>query len=101
MVEGVPENEVQKAVDICTKLAELSISLKDNEQAIYYYKDALNVAPKDINTMAKLAQLYMQVFMLLLTHQFKVRLQNNGLVGGAPCSHPTYTNVARNSNLKC
>lgn len=57
----VPENELKRLIDIYSKLADLSIALKDNEQAIQHYKDALFVAPNDLKIMARLAKIYMQV----------------------------------------
>lgn len=42
-------------------MAEQAISLRDNEQAIQHYKDALKSSPDDLVIMASLARMYMQV----------------------------------------
>lgn len=60
MVLGSPENEVELLVEISMKLGEMAISMKNNEQAINYYKEGLDVSPNNINIMVALAKLYMQ-----------------------------------------
>lgn len=57
----VAEDDLKRLIDIYSKLADLSIALKDNEQAIQHYKDALFVSPNDLKIMARLAKIYMQV----------------------------------------
>lgn len=42
-------------------MAEQAVSLRDNDQAIQHYKDALKSTPDDLIIMAALARLYMQV----------------------------------------
>lgn len=42
-------------------MAEQSISLRDNHQAINHYKEALKYSPDDIKTIIALARLHMQV----------------------------------------
>lgn len=46
---------------ICILLAEHSISLRDNHQAISHYKEALKHLPDDVKIMTSLERLYMQV----------------------------------------
>uniref|UniRef100_A0A336M386 CSON011277 protein n=1 Tax=Culicoides sonorensis TaxID=179676 RepID=A0A336M386_CULSO len=46
---------------ICVLMAEQSISLRDNVQAIHHYKEALRFSPQDLTIMAALARLHMQV----------------------------------------
>lgn len=42
-------------------MAEQSISLRDNQQAIIHYHEALKYSPNDMKVMTALARLYMQV----------------------------------------
>lgn len=42
-------------------MAEQSINIRDNEQAIQHYKEALKCIPNDSQIMASLARLYLQV----------------------------------------
>lgn len=42
-------------------MAEQSISLRDNQQAIVHYHEALKYSPNDLKIMTALARLYMQV----------------------------------------
>lgn len=42
-------------------MAEQSISLRDNQQAIVHYHEALRYSPNDMKIMTALARLYMQV----------------------------------------
>lgn len=46
---------------ICVLMAEHSISLRDNSQAIHHFNEALKCTPQEISIMAALARLYMQV----------------------------------------
>lgn len=46
-------------------MAEQSISLRDNQQAIIHYQEALKHSPNDLQIMTALAKLYMQVSVLL------------------------------------
>lgn len=45
---------------ICCLLAEQSVNLRENDQAIQYYKEAIKYAPSDVVVMGALAKLYMQ-----------------------------------------
>ncbi|XP_058458676.1 tetratricopeptide repeat protein 21B-like isoform X1 [Malaya genurostris] len=47
-------------VMICVLMAEQAIALRDNEQAIHHYKEALKLTPTDTNLLAALARSYMQ-----------------------------------------
>ena len=42
-------------------MAEQSISLRDNDQAIHHYREAIKFSPQDAVIMASLAKLYMQM----------------------------------------
>lgn len=42
-------------------MAEQSISLRDNQQAIHHYKEALRALPQDLTIMAALARLHIQM----------------------------------------
>lgn len=42
-------------------MAEQSISLRDNQQAIIHYQEALKHSPDDLKLMTALARLFMQV----------------------------------------
>lgn len=42
-------------------MAEQSMSLRDSQQALVHYKEALKFSPEDIKLMASLARLYMQL----------------------------------------
>lgn len=42
-------------------MAEQSMQLRDNHQAILYYKEALKYSLEDIKILSSLAKLYMQV----------------------------------------
>ncbi|XP_014296947.1 tetratricopeptide repeat protein 21B [Microplitis demolitor] len=59
----VPSGTDQKQVlvEICLMLAEHSTAIRDFDEAIGYYKDALQHRPKDIKALLSLAKLYMQV----------------------------------------
>ncbi|XP_055680428.1 tetratricopeptide repeat protein 21B-like [Lutzomyia longipalpis] len=46
---------------ICVLMAEQSIHLRDNDQAVHHYKEALKFSPQDITILASIARLYMQV----------------------------------------
>ncbi|GAB0090491.1 Tetratricopeptide repeat [Sergentomyia squamirostris] len=46
---------------ICVLMSEQSIHLRDNDQAVHHYKEALKFSPQDINILASLSRLYMQV----------------------------------------
>lgn len=48
------------------KLGEISVTLKNNDQAIQFYKDAIEVSSNDISVLTALAKLYMQVEFFLL-----------------------------------
>lgn len=55
------EEEQQLLANICLTMADHSSSLRDYDQAITYYKEALNHKPADVNALLSLAKLYMQV----------------------------------------
>lgn len=42
-------------------MAEQSMSLRDSQQALAHYKEALKFSPDDVKLMASLARLYMQL----------------------------------------
>jgi tetratricopeptide repeat protein 21B len=46
---------------ICALLAEQSILIRDNEQAIQHYKESIKYSPQDIVLQASLAKLFMQL----------------------------------------
>lgn len=46
---------------ICNLMAEQSMMVRDNEQAIQHYKEAIKFSPQDITQQAALAKLYMQL----------------------------------------
>ncbi|XP_012141012.1 tetratricopeptide repeat protein 21B isoform X2 [Megachile rotundata] len=54
------ENEKQFLANICLTMADYSSSLRDYDQAIMYYKEALNHKSTDVNALLSLAKLYMQ-----------------------------------------
>lgn len=54
-------DETKQLVEINSKLAQLCVCLKDNEQAVNHYQDALTAAQDDIEVLEQLAKLYMQV----------------------------------------
>ncbi|CAH1154815.1 unnamed protein product, partial [Phaedon cochleariae] len=58
---GSAEEETQVLVDICVKLGEMAIVLKNNEQAISFYKEGLQVSPDNKTILVALAKLYMQI----------------------------------------
>lgn len=47
--------------DICVRLAEICKAMRDNDQAIQHYKEALNAAPNQADILISLAKLYLQV----------------------------------------
>lgn len=51
----------RQLVDISLKLGDMAISMKNNEQAVSYYKDGLTVSPNNTSILVALAKLYMQV----------------------------------------
>lgn len=46
---------------ICNLMAEQSMMIRDNEQAILHYKEAIKFSPQDTSQQASLAKLYMQL----------------------------------------
>lgn len=46
---------------ICTLLAEQSINVRDNDQAVQFYKEAIKSAPQDVVLLTALAKLHMQM----------------------------------------
>ncbi|XP_012284222.1 tetratricopeptide repeat protein 21B isoform X2 [Orussus abietinus] len=59
----VPSASGQKQVlaQICFSMAAHASTLRDYEQAIIYYKEALNHKPTDVKALLSLAKLYMQI----------------------------------------
>ncbi|CAG9772405.1 unnamed protein product [Ceutorhynchus assimilis] len=63
-------DEIDKQlINISMKLGEMAIAMKNNDQAINYYKDGLNVSPNNISILVALAKLYMQMNYLELCQQ--------------------------------
>ncbi|KRT82678.1 Anaphase-promoting complex subunit 3 protein [Oryctes borbonicus] len=58
---ALPEDELQTSVDLFVKMSEISISLRGLDQAVEYYKQALNVSPNNCKVLVCLAKLYMQM----------------------------------------
>ncbi|XP_076761732.1 tetratricopeptide repeat protein 21B [Xylocopa sonorina] len=54
------EDAKQLLTNICLMMADYSSSLRDYDQAITYYKEALNHKPANVNALLSLAKLYMQ-----------------------------------------
>ncbi|XP_045469443.1 tetratricopeptide repeat protein 21B-like [Harmonia axyridis] len=65
----VPQSEIDILVSIYTKLAEMSIQNKDNDEAINYYKEACEVQPENVSILGALAKLYIQMNALELCQQ--------------------------------
>ncbi|XP_058826203.1 tetratricopeptide repeat protein 21B-like [Topomyia yanbarensis] len=58
---SVQHEQNKTLVRICVLMAEQSIALRDNDQAIHHYKEALKLTPDDTSLLAALARSYMQV----------------------------------------
>ncbi|XP_015840637.1 tetratricopeptide repeat protein 21B [Tribolium castaneum] len=58
---NVPEDEIKLLLDIGVKLAEIAATLKDNDKAVQFYKDALEISPSSTEILTALAKLYMQM----------------------------------------
>ena len=56
----------QKSIlaDICFTMAEHSFSIRDFNQAVDHYKEALSYKPNDVKALLSLAKLHMQVLTL-------------------------------------
>ncbi|XP_076249317.1 tetratricopeptide repeat protein 21B [Calliopsis andreniformis] len=54
------EEEKQLLANICLTMADYSSSLRDYDQAITYFKEALNHKPTNVQALLSLAKLYMQ-----------------------------------------
>ncbi|XP_043250172.1 tetratricopeptide repeat protein 21B-like [Colletes gigas] len=54
------DEEKQTLANICLTMADYSTSLRDYDQAIMYYKEALNHNPANVQALLSLAKLYMQ-----------------------------------------
>ncbi|KOX68929.1 Tetratricopeptide repeat protein 21B [Melipona quadrifasciata] len=54
------EDEKQLLANICLTMADHSSSLREYDQAIMYYKEALNYKPANVNALLSSAKLYMQ-----------------------------------------
>lgn len=48
-------------VKICVLMAEQSIAIRDNEQAIHHYREAIRITPTEVSLLAALARTYMHV----------------------------------------
>lgn len=46
---------------ICVLMAEQSITIRDNDQAVHHYKEAIKYSPQDPTIICALAKLYMQM----------------------------------------
>lgn len=46
---------------MCVLLAEQSVALRDNYQAVIHYKEALRYSPDDLKIMTPLARIHMQI----------------------------------------
>lgn len=57
---GVSQEQQLIMSRICTLLAEQSISVRENQQAVQHYKEAIKCAPQDLGLLAALAKLHMQ-----------------------------------------
>ncbi|XP_017891080.1 tetratricopeptide repeat protein 21B-like [Ceratina calcarata] len=57
---GGSEDQKQLLANVCLTMADYSTSLRDYDQAITYYKEALNQRPANVNALLSLAKLYMQ-----------------------------------------
>lgn len=55
------QEQTRVLTKICVLMAEQAISLRDNEQAIHHYREALKYCPLDLTIMAALARLHMQM----------------------------------------
>lgn len=62
---GIPQRVIDTSVKICMKVADLSINLRENEQAVNSYKDALFISPNNFTILTALAKLYLQVIILI------------------------------------
>uniref|UniRef100_A0A182Q0B7 Tetratricopeptide repeat protein 21B n=1 Tax=Anopheles farauti TaxID=69004 RepID=A0A182Q0B7_9DIPT len=58
---GVPSEQNKMLARICVLMAEQSQAVRDNEQMIHHYKEALKYTPADTAVMASLARIYMQL----------------------------------------
>lgn len=60
-LNNIPEEEISLLVEINVKLADICTTLKNNDQAVQFYKDALEISTDNIQILTSLAKLYMQV----------------------------------------
>uniref|UniRef100_A0A182NAG6 Tetratricopeptide repeat protein 21B n=1 Tax=Anopheles dirus TaxID=7168 RepID=A0A182NAG6_9DIPT len=58
---GVPSEQHKMLARICVLMAEQSQAVRDSEQMIHHYKEALKYTPADTAVMASLARIYMQL----------------------------------------
>lgn len=58
---GVTDDIDRQLVEISMKLGEMAISMRNNEQAVNYYKEGLTVSPNNVSILVALAKIYMQV----------------------------------------
>ncbi|XP_050293241.1 tetratricopeptide repeat protein 21B-like [Anthonomus grandis grandis] len=59
----------EELVGISMKLGEMAVAMKNNEQAVNYYKEGLHVSPNNVALLVALAKLYMQMNYLELCQQ--------------------------------
>ncbi|KAK9754892.1 Tetratricopeptide repeat [Popillia japonica] len=57
----LPEDEVELSVELHIKMADISITLRNFDEAIKFYKEALAVSPNNCKVLVCLAKLYMQM----------------------------------------
>ncbi|XP_035914801.1 tetratricopeptide repeat protein 21B-like isoform X3 [Anopheles stephensi] len=60
-VTGIPSEQNKMLARICVLMAEQSQAIRDNEQMIHHYKEALKYTSNDTSVMASLARIYMQL----------------------------------------
>lgn len=60
----VSEEEINISVNLYKKMADAAIILRDTDQAVKFYKDALVISPNNCKILVCLAKLYMQVNIL-------------------------------------
>uniref|UniRef100_A0A182WY98 Tetratricopeptide repeat protein 21B n=1 Tax=Anopheles quadriannulatus TaxID=34691 RepID=A0A182WY98_ANOQN len=58
---GLPGEQHKMLARICVLMAEQSQAIRDNEQMIQHYREALKYTPNDTGVLAALARIYMQL----------------------------------------
>ncbi|XP_053697755.1 tetratricopeptide repeat protein 21B-like [Sabethes cyaneus] len=59
--QNIQQEQNKILAKTCILMAEQSIALRDNEQAIHHYNEALKIIPGDVNVLVALARAYMQL----------------------------------------